>query len=46
MCMTNRLNHAKILAFCRGIRLTVIPASEQADSTRQLVALVRMATFR
>jgi len=53
MCMTNRLNHAKIHAFCRGIRLTVIPdpylvipASERADSTRQLVALVRMATFR
>ena len=46
MCMTNRLNHAKIHAFCRGIRLTVIPASERVDSTRQLVALVRMATFR
>ena len=27
-CMTYRLNHVKMQAFCRGARLTVIPASE------------------
>ena len=27
-CMTNRLNHAKMQAFWRGVRLIVIPASE------------------